>query len=304
MTPEKTGSFLNQDQKSRVWLITGCSSGLGKALAEEVLKQGENVVLTSRNIDSLKKLNEDYKEQSYLIQLDINNYEQIQRAISIALDKFGKIDVLVSNAGYGLLGALEEYTEDQIVNNIKTNFLSPLQLIKSAIPVFRSQFSKSQSDQAQSSQSKSKAHIINISAIAAVSNEPGFSVYGAAKAGLSAALEAVALELKPLGIHVTNVYPGPFRTNFLGSSFEKVTTKHSDYEKTVRKFETLLTSIEGKQKGSPQKAAVALYNLANLEAPPLNFALGKYSYEKFDKKIKKVEEELRIYREIGELVDF
>jgi len=181
---------------SKVWFITGCSSGFGRSLVKKALKNGYSVVATARNIEKLADIESEYGKKIRVVKLDVKDSDQISFAINSAVDSFGRIDVIVNNAGYGLVGALEEYSEEQMQNNFNTNFWSPINLIRKALPILRKQKS---------------GHIINMSAGAAIMNEVGFSIYAASKAALDLASEALCWELKPLGIKVTNVVPGPFR---------------------------------------------------------------------------------------------
>lgn len=271
----------------KTWLITGASSGLGKALSEYVILKGDAVVGTSRTRETLESLPFDNSQFKGIV-LDLNHPSEMKSAWNEALQQFGSIDYLINNAGSGLLGALEEIDPDQIEKNFRINYFSPLQLIQQAIPYFREQ---------------KKGHIISITAIAAFSNDVGFSVYGAAKAALESTSFALSQELKSFGIHISVVAPGPFRTEFLNRSFEAVPRKEG-YQPNVGAFENLLKRIQGKQAGDPLKAAQAIYSLTQQEKPPFRLVLGKYAHEKMEKKLKSLQTELDTTKEIGYPTDF
>jgi NAD(P)-dependent dehydrogenase (short-subunit alcohol dehydrogenase family) len=220
--------------------------------------------------------------------LDLTQPTQIESVWAQATARFGAVDVLVNNAGYGLLAALEETDNARLQRNLETNLVGPLRLIRAAIPFLRQQ---------------GHGHIISITAIAAFSNELGFSVYGAAKAGLEAATEALKGELAPFGIKVSLVVPGPFRTDFINRSLDAV-PRLAPYEKTVGKFAAYLAKIDGHQPGDPRKAAEAIYQIAGTEQPPFRLVLGKYAYEKFERKLKTLGDELATWKELGLPTDF
>jgi len=274
---------------SKVWFITGCSSGFGRSLARKVLENGFSVVATARDKGKLTDLECEFGDLVSVVSLDVNDNDQILEAINSAVDTFGRIDVLVNNAGYGLVGALEEYSEEQMLNNFKTNFWSPVNLIRKVLPILRKQRS---------------GHIINMSAGAAIMNEVGFSIYAASKAALDLASEALCWELKPLGINVTNVVPGPFRTDFINRSLNRAEKRIEDYDQTVGKFVNFLEKIDGKQPGDPDKGAEAIINITNLDKPPLYLYLGEYAYKSANRKIKTMKKYLDDWEEIGLHTDY
>ncbi len=274
---------------SKVWFITGCSSGFGRSLARKVLENGFSVVATARDKGKLTDLECEFGDLVSVVSLDVNDNDQILEAINSAVDTFGRIDVLVNNAGYGLVGALEEYSEEQMLNNFKTNFWSPVNLIRKVLPLLRKQRS---------------GHIINMSAGAAIMNEVGFSIYAASKAALDLASEALCWELKPLGIKVTNVVPGPFRTDFINRSLNRAEKRIEDYDQTVGKFVNFLEKIDGKQPGDPDKGAEAIINITNLDKPPLYLYLGEYAYKSANRKIKTMKKYLDDWEEIGLHTDY
>jgi NAD(P)-dependent dehydrogenase (short-subunit alcohol dehydrogenase family) len=269
-------------------LITGASTGFGRALATEALNRGHQVVLAVRNPESVADLVAHYSGKAIAIGFDLTKPADADRAVKETLEQFGQLDVLINNAGYGLLAALEESTDEQLTRNLETNFTGPFRLIRAALPVMRGQKS---------------GHIITLSAIAAYANHPGFAVYGGAKAALDAACDAAAQETAALGIKFTQVIPGPFRTDFIGRSLDHA-ARLPDYEGTVGKFGGFLSKMEGKQPGDPAKAAAAILDLMDAEKPPFRFVLGNYGTTTFARKLASVEAELNAWKEKGLATDF
>src|SRR5271166_5467046 len=209
---------MNEQPQPPVWLITGCSGGLGRALATHVLARGHRLVATSRKPTQLDDLVARHPETCRALALDVTEPSQVKAAIAQAVAAFGRIDVVVNNAGYGLVGALEELSDEQIARNLDANFFGALEVIRAALPILRAQHS---------------GHIVNISAAAVISNYAGFSIYGAAKWALEGVSESLAAELKPLGIKVIIVQPGPFRTEFSGRTREKPRRRLRPIERQV-----------------------------------------------------------------------
>lgn len=230
-----------------------------------------------------------HHDRTLAVQLDVTNSEQVKAAIEQAIAKFGRIDVLVNNAGYGLIGALEEVSDEQIRRNFETNLFGAIYMMRAVLPVMRQQGS---------------GHLINMSAIAGFTNELGFSIYGGAKFALEGVSEAVSGEVTPFGIKVTIVEPGPFRTDFIGRSLDRATNPMAEYQPTVGKFLEFLNTIEGKQPGDPVKAANTIIQAVEAENPPLRLVLGKYAYSKFRKKIESLTQELDAWEAIAVNTDF
>jgi NAD(P)-dependent dehydrogenase (short-subunit alcohol dehydrogenase family) len=274
---------------SKVWLITGCSSGLGRALAEAVSLQGHRVVATARDVSTLGSLAASLPDNVLPLSLDVTQAQQIKAVVQQAVDHFGRIDVLVNNAGYGLIGALEELSDEQIRANMETNFFGPVALLRAVLPMMRAQRS---------------GHIVNVSAAAAINNYPGFSIYGAGKCALEGLSESLAAELKPLGVKVTIVQPGPFRTEFVQRSLQSAACHEADYDRTSGQFAKLIRSMDGKQPGDPAKAADAIIQAIDSDHPPLRLVLGKYAIDKVKKKTASVLEELAAWESVGAATQF
>jgi len=274
---------------SRVWLITGCSSGFGRSLASAVLARGEHVIATCRQPRALTELAAQYPATCRVLELDVAIAAQVQTVVAQAAEAFGRLDVVVNNAGFGLIGAFEELGEEQIARSFETNFFGALAVIRAALPILRAQ---------------GRGHIVNISAAAVISNYAGFSIYGATKWALEGASEALAAELRPLGIRVTLVEPGPFRTEFIGRSMERGERQIPAYEATSGRFLRLLQSMDGKQPGDPAKAAVAIMAAVDSDSPPLRLVLGKYANEKRRKQLADAERERSAWESVGLPTDF
>ena len=273
---------------SRVWLITGCSSGLGLELARAALGRGQRVIATVRGPAAVTDLVEHFPDACRVLTLDVTEAAHVKSAVAEAAAAFGRLDVVVNNAGYGLVGAFEELGAEQIVRNFNTNFFGALEVIRAALPVLRAQRS---------------GHIVNISAAAAISNYAGFSIYGATKWALEGVSESLAAELKPLGIKVTIVQPGPFRTDFI-NSLERAENHTADYDRSSGRFLRFLETMSGRQPGDPAKAAEAIIAAVESETPPLRLVLGKYANEKARKKCTDAEKERAAWEYVGLPTDF
>ncbi|MBR8834718.1 MAG: SDR family NAD(P)-dependent oxidoreductase [Stigonema ocellatum SAG 48.90 = DSM 106950] len=277
------------NNEAKVWLITGSSTGFGRALAEAVLKHGDSLIATARRPEQLNDLTSEYPETAKAVRLDVTNLTEVKAAVDAALEAFGRIDVLVNNAGYGLIGALEEVSEEQIRRNFETNLFGAINMMRAVLPIMRQQ---------------KTGHILNMSAIAGFSNELGFSIYGGAKFALEGVSEAVHGEVAPFGIKVTIVEPGPFRTDFIGRSLDRAEHSMDVYKETVGKFLQFLDKIEGRQPGDPDKAAQVIIQVVNSANPPRRLVLGKYAYSKFRQKIESLTAELDAWEQVAASTDF
>jgi NAD(P)-dependent dehydrogenase (short-subunit alcohol dehydrogenase family) len=244
----------------RVWFITGVSTGIGHALAEAVLATGDTVIGTLRKEAQCREFEARAPGRAIACQVDLGDATRIPPAFSAALARAGRIDVLVNNAGYGLLGALEESGEEEIRRQMETNFFAPLALIRCALPLMRAQRS---------------GRIINISSVAGFRANAGLVIYGASKHALTGLSHGLAQELAPLGIHVTDVEPGGFRTEWAGPSMDRVADSIPDYAESAGKVRIALGSRHGQQSGDPVRAAQALITLAGLPDPPVFLVLGQ-----------------------------
>jgi NAD(P)-dependent dehydrogenase (short-subunit alcohol dehydrogenase family) len=252
------------DSEGKVWLITGCSSGFGHAIAREALERGNRVVVTSRKVAALKAWEEEFEGRCRVMVLDVGEAD-LEAKVAEAVAVFGRVDVLVNNAGFGLIGALEECSMDQVRRNVETNFFGPLRLMRALLPVMREQ---------------AGGHIVNISAAAAISNYPGFSIYGAAKAALEFASEAVKAEAASFGVKVMLIEPGPFRTGFIGRCMEIAERSLEAYAGSAGRFRQMLERMDGKQVGDPARAAKLIVDLVERGHTGMRVPLGKYAVKK------------------------
>lgn len=282
----------DNSNNNRVWLITGCSSGFGRAIAEAVLAHGDRVLATARNVDDLADLQKaagDARDRLATCKCDVTSPDQCLAAVEYAVETFGRLDVLVNNAGYGLLGGLEELNDDEIEQQFNVNFFGALRLMRKALHHWRT--------------SETGGHIVNMGAIAAWDHEMGFAVYGASKAALETAGGAVAREARPLGVGVTNVIPGPFRTGFIGRSMANATGRIDVYEKTVGKFAQTLDKMSGNQPGDPAKAAKAIIEAVEAKSPPTRLFLGSYAHDKIGKVLEAVKRDVEKWESVGKPTD-
>jgi len=280
---------MNDFTSSPVWFITGCSSGLGRALAAHVLKRGQRVVATARQPEELGELVERYPDQCRALAFDVADPAQAARVVPEAAGILGRLDVVVNNAGFGLVGALEELGDAQIMRNFETNFFGAVRVMRAALPILRAQ---------------RRGHFVNISAAAAIANYAGFSIYGATKWALEGASEALAAEVRPLGLKVTLVQPGPFRTEFISRSLERAESNLADYDATSGKFIRFMDTMSGRQPGDPDLAAAAIMAAVESEHPPLRLVLGKYATDKARRKLVTASRELDAWAGIGAATDF
>jgi NAD(P)-dependent dehydrogenase (short-subunit alcohol dehydrogenase family) len=243
---------------SKVWFITGSSKGLGKSLTEAALANGDNVVATARNIQQLSYLAQKYPTQLLTLTLDVNNTQQVYHTVTQAVKQFGRIDVLVNNAGFGVTGAAEAFTEEQVRSQLEVNLYAPIQITRAVLPVMRKQRS---------------GHILQISSVGGRVGNAGLTIYQAAKFGLAGFAEALSKEVAPLGIKVTSVEPGGFRTDWAGASMSFATDVEG-YESTVGGIKAFLLSGNYVPVGDPAKAAKVMVDLVAHPQPPVHLVLG------------------------------
>jgi len=252
---------------SRVWLITGASRGLGRAFTEEALKAGHRVVATARNSEHLADVASKFGESVRTVPLDVRNEAQAKYVVDAAIQTFGGLDVLVNNAGYGNVSSVEDTSLADFRAQIETNLFGVIIMTKAVLPHFRE---------------RRAGHFIQISSIGGRVGPPGRAAYAAAKFGVEGFSESLSKEVAPLGIRVTIVEPGGFRTDFAGSSTE-LREGRPEYDATVGATVRFQRDYDGKQPGDPIKAAVALLHIASLSEPPLRLLLGSDAYNAAEK---------------------
>lgn len=269
---------------SKVYFITGTSSGFGRALAEEVLARGDRAVLTARRPETVEGLAHKHPDAALAVRLDVTDAGERREALGRALDKFGRVDVLVNNAGQGSLGALEEFSGEQIRRQFEVNFFGAVEMTREVLPVMRGQRS---------------GHILNISSVGGVVAVGGFALYCATKFAVEGFSEALRDEVRPLGIRVTIVEPGAFRTSFSGDSNMRPAAHIEEYDPVVEPIRQYLYGNDGQQPGDPHKAALAMIRAVEDAAPPLRLMLGADAYGLWEKKRAELEADLDGWRGVG-----
>ncbi len=243
----------------KVWLITGCSTGFGRELATFVLAQGYQAAVAARNTDDIKDIIEGKEDNALAIKLDVTKPEQIKEAIKATMEKFGRIDVLVNNAGIGYFGAIEESEDAAVRNMFEINVFGLAKMIQQVLPVMRSQKS---------------GHIVNIASIGGLVGFPGVGFYNATKFAVDGLSESLSKEVAPLGIRVTIVAPSGFRTDWAGRSANNSPIVIEDYAKTAGKNKEDIRGYSGNQPGDPKRAAQAIVKAVEAENFPLRLLLG------------------------------
>jgi NAD(P)-dependent dehydrogenase (short-subunit alcohol dehydrogenase family) len=252
-----------------VWLVTGCSSGIGRAVAAVALERGHRVVVTARDAATVADLAAGAPGRALALPLDVTRREQVAGVVAEAERAFGRIDVLVNNAGYGYLAAIEEGEEDEVRALFETNFFGLVALTKAVLPGMRA---------------RGAGHVINVTSMTGLVGNPGAGYYAASKFAVEGLSEALRKELAPLGIRVTLIEPGAFRTDWSGRSLRQTRRPHPAYEAVSRR-RAMIQGMDGKQVGDPRRAAEAILLVAGLEDPPLRLLLGRDVYEAFREKI-------------------
>jgi NAD(P)-dependent dehydrogenase (short-subunit alcohol dehydrogenase family) len=243
---------------SKVWLITGSSRGLGRHLAETVLESGHQLVATARKPEQLADLELKYGDQICTIAVDVTDPAAARSAVQTAIAAFGRLDVLVNNAGYGNIASVEDITYEDFRAQMETNFFGVVNVTRAALPLLRKQRS---------------GHIVQISSIGGRMGSPGLSAYQSAKWAVEGFSEVLAKEVAPFGIKVTIVEPSAFRTDWAGSSM-RVEKIREEYQPTVGVLADRVRENSGQQAGDPSKAAKAILHIAELPEPPLRLLLG------------------------------
>lgn len=270
------------------WLITGSSTGLGRALAEAVLAEGGNAVVTARSPGSVEDLAKAYPESALALGLDVTDQAQIDDAVRTAEERFGGVDMLVNNAGYGYRAAVEEGDDADVQRLFATNLFGPVALIKAVLPGMRQ---------------RRRGVIVNISSIGARICPPGSGYYAASKAALEGISGSLRRELEPLGVKVMAVEPGAFRTDFAGRSLTQSATAIDDYAGTAGKRRKENDTVDGTQPGDPVKAARALITAVGSDSPPALLLLGTDAVGAFTAVLDSQRAELEAWRSLSTSTD-
>jgi NAD(P)-dependent dehydrogenase (short-subunit alcohol dehydrogenase family) len=284
-----TDTTESSSNDGKVWFITGASTGFGRLLAEEVLKAGGRVIATARKPEQIAELTQQHRDTARTFVLDVTNSAQIEAAANEAIAVFGRIDVLVNNAGYGIAGGIEEATEAEFMPVFEANVFGLMRVTRAFLPQLRTQRS---------------GHILNLSSMAGLVGSAGWGYYNATKFAVEGFSEALAAEMAPLGVKVTIVEPGPFRTDFLGRSGVLAERSIPDYHETVGKTREYFYDQAGKQRGDPLKAVHVMMDVVKSEKPPLHLILGAMAYNRFRGKLDRWYEEMAAYESVTLGADF
>ncbi len=275
--------------KKKVWFITGASKGLGLSLVHQLLKAGQYVAATSRNIDELKQAVATDSKKFLPLSVNLSDEQSVEKAIKTTVTQFERIDVIINNAGYGIGGSIEELSDAETRNSFDVNVFGTLNVIRKASPYLRTQRS---------------GHIINISSIAGITGATGWAIYAAAKSAVISLSEILAEDLKDFGVKVTVVAPGAFRTSFLtADSLALATNPIAEYA-AVRETHARYLKMDGQQIGDPEKAAAAMISLASMPNPPLHLLLGKDAFDRATAKIEALSKEINAWKPISISTDF
>jgi short-subunit dehydrogenase len=280
---------MSDPSSSRVWFITGTSTGFGYLLAKEALRRGDRVIATARDISKLKDLTAQYPDSARTFTLDVTKPREIESVAQQAIAAFGHVDVLVNNAGYGLNGAIEEVSEEEFEPMFQTNIYGLIRTTRAFLPHFRQRRS---------------GHIFNLSSIGGLIGMPGWGFYSTTKYAVEGFSEALAGEMKPLGVHVTVVEPGAFRTDFLGRSGKLAAKELPEYVETAGKAREYFNSQAGKQRGDPQKAVEAIIAVADSPEPPVHLIIGKMALARFRDKLAQWQKEIAAWEAVSCVTDF
>jgi NAD(P)-dependent dehydrogenase (short-subunit alcohol dehydrogenase family) len=253
------------------------------------LKSGGKVVATARKLDKVADLEEQYPQKAKALALDVTDASQVDSAVTQSLAHFGRVDVLVNNAGYGVAGAIEEVSEAEFMPMFETNVFGLLKVTRAFLPHLRKQRS---------------GHILNLSSIGGLIGGQGIGMYNATKFAVEGLSEALAAELAPLGIRVTVIEPGPFRTDFLGRSGVIAKIKIADYDKTAANMRKYFVENDGKQAGDPLKAVQAMIQVVESQDPPLHLLLGASALQRFRGKLDSWQGEIAAWQQVTVGADF
>jgi NAD(P)-dependent dehydrogenase (short-subunit alcohol dehydrogenase family) len=274
---------------SKVWLITGCSTGFGRELAKHVLELGHQAAVASRNTDDVKDIIAEYPDTAIAVKLDVTNADEIKAAVEQTKSRFGRIDVLVNNAGIGYFGAIEESEEDEIRRMFEINFFGLANMTKAVLPLMREQHS---------------GHIVNVASIGGLVGFPAVGFYNATKFAVDGFSESLSKETKPLGIKVTVVAPSGFRTDWAGRSANQSPIVIEDYKATSELNKNAIRGYSGKQPGDPVRAAKAIVKAVEAENPPLRLLLGVAALKGARNKLEELKRDIDTWEETTTGADY
>ncbi|SAI70271.1 short-chain dehydrogenase [Bordetella ansorpii] len=273
----------------KTWLITGCSTGLGKQLAEAVAARGDRLVATARSADSLRELGERYPDTVRRLALDVTRPGDAARAVALAQSAFGGLDVLVNNAGFGFIGAIEEAEPAEYRRVFEANVFGLIETTRAALPALRA---------------SAGARIVNLSSGAGIAGSAGSGYYNATKFAVEGLSEALAQELRPLGPKVIIVEPGPFRTEFLGRSMAAAARRIDAYAETGAARRHYRETNDGRQAGDPARAVAVMLLAIDAENPPLHLPLGPAAHRIAQNKLASFRADIDAWRDVSIATDF
>lgn len=278
-----------QQETTPVWFITGCSTGLGRALAEVIVQRGWRVVVTARDVGSIEDMERATPDRVLALSLDVTNSADIDAAVAATREKFGRIDVLVNNAGYGYQSTIEEGEETEIRAQFDTNVFGLFAMTRAVLPLMREQ---------------RKGNIINITSVAGLIGYQGSGYYAASKHAVEGWSDALRAEVLPLGIGVTCIEPGPFRTDWAGRSLRQTTSRIADYADTAGKRLAGTKESSGAQAGDPVKAAQAMVTVACGADAPRHLVLGAWGFNAVVERMEQRLHEISLQRDLSLSADF
>ncbi|WPP41948.1 oxidoreductase [Paenibacillus hunanensis] len=273
--------------QNKVWLITGCSTGFGRVLAEQAIQAGYRVVVTARQLEAIADLAKDREDRVLALPLDVTQPEQIQAAVQHTLTHFGSIDVLVNNAGIGYFSSVEESVEEETRKMFEINFWGLMHMTNAVLPHMRNQRS---------------GHIINFSSIGGLASFPTLGYYHATKYAVEGISESLAQEVAPFNIHVSLIEPSSFRTDWAGRSSVKTSSSIAEYQSFMDMIVT--PDAAGKEPGDPQKAAEAVLQIVESDKPPLRLLLGNAAYAAATHKLNTLLQSIEEWKEVTQNADF
>jgi NAD(P)-dependent dehydrogenase (short-subunit alcohol dehydrogenase family) len=274
---------------SKVWFITGCSTGFGRELAKEVLASGYQAAVAARNTDDVKDITDAYPNTAIPVKLDVTKPDDIAAAVALIQEKFGQIDVLVNNAGIGYFGAIEESEEDEVRRMFEINFFGLANVTKAVLPILRKQRS---------------GHILNVASIGGLVGFPAVGFYNATKFAVDGYSESLSKELAPLGIKVTVIAPSGFRTDWAGRSANNSKIVIDDYKETAEANKNSIRGYSGNQPGDPVRAAKAMIKAVESDNPPLRLLLGEAALKGALNKIELLKKDFDTWAEVTVGADF
>ena len=260
-----------------VWLITGCTTGFGRELAGQVLQKGWRAAVTGRGKARMADIVQGQGERALLLELDVTQPDQVEAAVKAALDRFGRIDVLVNNAGYGYQTTIEESDDKAIRDQFEANVFGLFAVTKAVLPSMRAQ---------------RRGHVINISSVAGFIGYPGSAFYAASKHAVEGFTDSLRAEGEAVGIKATAIEPGPFRTDWAGRSLKQDRSRIGDYAESVASRMSQVSGYSGKQPGDPARAAAAIVAVAQMDNPPRHLVLGKVGFDNVTRRLRARLEEI------------